>query len=127
MGVGCSHSIESGGFRKSFLLGVGSLQFIVIMGCSCIAQSSRAVPAIAWMAIGTWGSVPKPEKRKNGREWNRVDRQSQLSPSYPKIPSWPKVPSFVDTLNSQLGEILWLWDMGQHGTTIKWKTFSILP
>ena len=49
------------------------------------------------MAMGTWGSVPKPEKRKNGREWNREDRQSQLSPSYPKIPSWPKIPSFVDT------------------------------
>ena len=45
----------------------------------------------------TWGSVPKPEKRKNGREWNRVDKQSQLSPSNPKIPSWPKIPSFVDT------------------------------
>ena len=97
MGVGCSHSIESGGFRKSFLSGVGSLHFIVIMGCSCIAQSSRAVSCLAWMAMGTWGSVPKPEKRKNGREWNRVDRQSQLSPSYPKIPSWPNVPSFVDT------------------------------
>ena len=47
--------------------------------------------------MGTWGSVPKPEKRKNGREWNRVDKQSQLSPSNPKIPSWPKIPSFVDT------------------------------
>ena len=45
----------------------------------------------------TWESVPKPEKRKNGREWNRVDKQSQLSPSNPKIPSWPKIPSFVDT------------------------------
>ena len=121
--------------------------------------------------MGTWGSVPKPEKRKNGREWNRVDKQSQLSPSNPKIPSWPKIPSFVDTPKcpawrnplalghgtawdhyqmenflhptlkypaapkipssvdttkypawSLLSTSLGFWDIGQHGTTIKWKT-----
>ena len=55
MGVGCSHSIESGGFRKSFLLGVGSLHFIVIMGCSCIAQSSRAVSCYSMDGNGNLG------------------------------------------------------------------------
>ena len=43
MGVGCSHSIELGDFRKLFFLGVGSLYFIMIMGCSYIAQSSRTI------------------------------------------------------------------------------------
>ena len=114
---------------------------------------------------------------ENGIEWNRVDRQSQLSPSYPKIPGWPKIHNFVDTpkcrawrnplalghgtawdhykmenflhptlkyqaatkipssvdttKNTQLGVFLstslGFWDIGQHGTTIKWKTISIPP
>ena len=43
MGVGCSHSIESGDFKKLFFFGVGSLHFIVIMGCSYIAQFSGVI------------------------------------------------------------------------------------
>ena len=38
-----------------------------------------------------------PNQRNVRMEGSRVDKQSQLSPSNPKIPSWPKIPSFVDT------------------------------
>ena len=52
-----------------------------------------------------------------------------FSPSYPKISSCPKntqlcqhnkIPSLESSLSTSLG----FWDMGQHRTTIKWKTFS---
>ena len=61
---------------------------------------------------------------ENGIEW--TNKASFLHPT-PKYPAGPKYPALSIPLNAQLGEILWLWDMGQHGTTIKWKTFSILP
>ena len=65
-----------------------------------------------------------PNQRNVRMEKNGiVDKQNHLSPSNPKIPN----PALSIPLNAQLGEILWLWNMGQHGTTIKWKIFSILP
>ena len=119
--------------------------------------------------MGTWGSVFKPAQCKNGKEWNRVDKHSHLSPSNPKIPSWPKIPSFVDTPKCPAwrNPLLGIWDsmgplsngkfppsypkipscpkntqlcrrnkipslesfldMGQHGTTITWKTSPSYP
>ena len=41
----------------------------------------------------------------------------------------PKIPMGRFVVNPWNGKTveksLWLWDMGQHGTTIKWKTFSM--
>ena len=62
----------------------------------------------------------------HGTAWDHYKMENFLHPT-PKYPAAPKYPALSIPLNAQLGEILWLWDMGQHGTTIKWKTFSILP
>ena len=75
--------------------------------------------------MGTWGSVFKPAQCKNGKEWNKVDNIATFLHPTPKYPAGQKYQALSIPLNAQLGEML--WDMGQHGTTIKWKIFSILP
>ena len=65
--------------------------------------------------MGTWGSVPKPEKRKNGREWNREDRQSQLfSILLQNTQLGPNIPSFVDTPKYPAWKKS--FGFGEHGT-----------
>ena len=53
----------------------------------------------------------------HGTAWDHYKMENFLHPTL----------NLLIPQNTQLGEILWLWDMGQHGTSIKWKTFSILP
>ena len=62
MGVGCSHSIESGDFRKLFFLGVGTLDFIVIMVCSCIAQFSRVISCYNMDGNGNLGECSETKE-----------------------------------------------------------------
>ena len=55
----------------------------------------------------------------HGTAWNHYKMKNFLHPTL-KYPAALKISSSVDT---QLEEILWLWNMGQDGTTIKMKNF----